>query len=90
MLSACGQTAVTRYAFPADERRLLLSVPRIGERVVARIEAHGIHSLRALQQCGVDRLVDRICREQGSPAWANRRSALTQALNAAISRRIAD
>jgi hypothetical protein len=70
--------------FPADERRLLLSLPRIGPTVVARIEAQGIASLRDLRRRGVEHLVDEVCRQMGTRAWANRRSALTGALDAMV------
>jgi hypothetical protein len=68
--------------FPANERRLLLSLPRIGPTVVERIEAQGITSLHDLHRKGVDRVVEAICREMGTPAWANRRRALIEALAA--------
>jgi hypothetical protein len=70
--------------FPADERRLLLSLPRIGPTVVARIEAQGIASLRDLQNRGVERVVDEVCRRIRTRAWANRRSALAGALDALV------
>jgi hypothetical protein len=75
-------TADTSSGFPGDERRLLLSLPRIGPRVVERIEAQGIASLADLQRRGVDRVIDEICRQMGSLAWGNRRSALVEALGA--------
>lgn len=68
--------------FPARERRLLLSLPRIGERVVQRIEAQGVVSLQDLRRRGVDRVVRDICRDLGTPAWSNRRRAIAEALNA--------
>lgn len=71
-------------AFPPAERLLLLSLPRIGERVVERIEAQGVASLHDLRRQGVDRVVERICRQQGSPAWGNRRRALAHALRSLV------
>lgn len=70
--------------FPAHERRLLLSLPRIGPTVVARIEALGIASLHDLRCRGVDGVVDEICRRMHTGAWANRRSALAGALGKAV------
>lgn len=72
------------HGFPADERRLLLSLPRIGPMVVARIEAQGIASLRDLQHRGVEHVVDEVCRRMGTRAWANRRSALAGALDTLV------
>lgn len=68
--------------FSPEERRLLLSLPRIGERVIERIEALGVASLQELHHRGIDRVVDSICREQGNLAWRNRRRALVSALSA--------
>jgi hypothetical protein len=66
--------------FAPDERRLLLSVRGIGPTVVRRLEAQGIASLQDLRHRGVDRVVDGVCAQVGTRAWANRRSALIAAL----------
>lgn len=68
--------------FAPAERRLLLSLPHIGEGVVQRLEAHGIASIQDLRQRGIDRIVAEICREMGTPAWRNRRRPLVEALRA--------
>ncbi len=66
--------------FVPDERRVLLSTPGIGPTVVRRLEAQGIASLQDLRHQGVDRVVDQVCAQLGTRAWANRRSALIAAL----------
>jgi hypothetical protein len=73
---------------------LLLSLPRIGPTVVARIEAQGIASLRDLQRQvvvqtttqrhGVEHVVEEVCRRMRTRAWVNRRSALAGALDALV------
>lgn len=69
-------------AFCDAERRLLLATPGLGPVVVQRLETAGVTSLAALRQRGVDRVIDQLCREAGSPAWRNRRRALAKALAA--------
>ena len=69
--------------FPPAERKLLLSTPRIGPSVVARLESMGIDSLGELRRLGVDRVVQSVCDGAGNSAWANRRNALLQALHRA-------
>lgn len=63
---------------------MLLSLPRIGPTVVARIEAQGIASLSDLQRRGVEQVVDEVCRRMRTRAWVNRRSALAGALDALV------
>ena len=64
------------HRFTDPERRLLLSEPRIGPRVVERLERLGVCSIRDLRNLGAGHVVDMICSDIGGKAWANRRSAL--------------
>lgn len=78
--AAAAAASSAARGFSTDERRLLLSLPRIGPTVVARIEAQGVTSLQELQRRGVEQVVDEVCRQMCMRAWANRRSALAGAL----------
>jgi hypothetical protein len=66
--------------FPDEERRLLLGQPGIGPTVIARLEAAGIDSLRALRCAGARVVVEAVCAGLGTGAWTNRRKALEKAL----------
>lgn len=68
--------------FAPIERRLLLSVPGIGEGVVTRLEQAGIGSLERLRTMGVDEAVRVVELQLGRDAWSNRRRPLVQVLNA--------
>ena len=72
--------------FPDVERQHLLSMPRIGPRVVERLEALGLTSLDTLRSRGLDRTLGMLCRADGSPAWLNRRRALQCALESFMER----
>jgi hypothetical protein len=67
--------------FAPTERRLLLSVPGIGEGVVTRLEQAGIGSLARLRAIGVDEAVRAVESQLGRDAWSNRRRPLVQVLN---------
>ena len=66
--------------FHDQERRLLLAQPRIGPKVVDRLEQAGIHSFDALRRLGVEQAIRLIRSAVGSTAWVNRRSALERVL----------
>ena len=66
--------------FSEVERRLLLSEPGIGARVIARLEQAGFQSLEQLRSVGVVRAVDRVCSDVGSVGWATRRRPLERAV----------
>ncbi len=66
--------------FPPHEWRLLELGAGIGPGVVRRLEEAGVHSLQALREQGVDRIIERICCASGQPSWANRRAALLRVL----------
>lgn len=66
--------------FPDHERRLLLSTPGLGVRVVERLELAGFVSLRAIASAGVEHVTSVLCEQVGSPSVANRRSALRRAV----------
>jgi hypothetical protein len=66
--------------FPEEERRMLLTQPGIGPKVIARLEAAGFHSLQALRVAGIRLVVDSVCAGLGSGAWSNRLRALERAL----------
>lgn len=68
--------------FTNNERALLLAAPRIGPRVLQRLEEAGIDSLRELRRIGVDAAVQVVCQQVGSRAWTNRKQALHQVLEA--------
>ena len=67
-------------SFSIAERRLPLGMPRIGPKVVERLEAAGFDSLHKINQQGVDAVVRVICDSLGGSAWNNRRLALAAAL----------
>lgn len=75
---------VTDVRFADNERRLLLNATGLGHGVVCRLERVGIHSLKQLQDVGIDSIVDQICEGVGNMAWRNRSRALTRALAEAI------
>lgn len=62
--------------FIEEERALLLSAPGVGPMVIARLEAAGIESLRALRQVGVEQAIAQVCTQIGTAAWRNRQAAL--------------
>jgi hypothetical protein len=66
--------------FPPAERQRLLALPRIGPRVVARLESVGFRSLAGMRAAGLDAVVQAVCQQVGSRAWTNRRRALAPAL----------
>ncbi len=66
--------------FDGFARSWLLRCPGIGPGVIQRLEGMGVLSLDDLASRGVDRVVAEICDQLGTPAWANRRSALFHAL----------
>lgn len=66
--------------FAPHERSFLLAEPRIGQGVIDRLEQAGVHSLAQLAALGTAAVVLRICEDQGTIAWANRRKALERAL----------
>lgn len=68
--------------FNAEEKRLLLSIPGIGPRVVQRLEQCGIHSLTQLESTGVEQTVRIVEGRLGPSAWGNRRRPLCRALQA--------
>jgi hypothetical protein len=72
-------------SFDGHERRLLLATPRIGPIVIERLEAVGIDSIARLRQQGVEQAVILVCTSLGTVAWANRRRALRDALQAVSS-----
>ena len=67
-------------AFAEHERRLLLSMPNVGPRVLERLEEAGIDSLARLSELGVEAAVAAVCANLATPAWANRRRALGRAI----------
>ena len=70
-------------SFTPEERKLLLSAPRIGPRVVNQLEVAGLDSLAKLRAIGVDGVVQLICDRLACGAWMNRRSALRKVIGAA-------
>ena len=54
--------------------------PRLGPRVLERLEQAGFDSAEKMLNAGVEQIVKVICDLDGSPAWRNRRSALAAAL----------
>jgi hypothetical protein len=69
--------------FPAHERKLLLSTPGLGERIVSRLEAAGYRSIHHISDHGVDHVTRVLCDNVGSAALINRRNALKRALERA-------
>jgi len=67
-------------AMPDDLRKRLLAAPRIGPRVVERLEQAGFDSAAKMMAAGVAQMVAAVCATGGSPAWRNRQSALQAAL----------
>lgn len=67
--------------FPEEERCWLLRVPGIGGGVIRRLEAAGFESLESLRRAGIDCIVQTVCGQVGSAAWANRRRAIERALD---------
>jgi hypothetical protein len=64
---------------PAD-RAVLLKATGIGHGVVSLIEAAGYRSIKELNQAGIQRVLDDMCRQAGSPIIGNRRKALMRVL----------
>lgn len=70
--------------FSPQERRLLLAEPRIGQRVVDRLEQAGLHSLAQMRGLGVARVLQLVCSNTSALAWANRRRPLERAMARSI------
>lgn len=68
--------------FDQIERRRLLGVAGIGERVVEQLEASGFHSLQQMRALGAAEVAAAVIERVGSAAWGNRRRALARALAA--------
>ena len=67
-------------SFPHEELQVLLTTPRVGPGVVARLEAAGFDSFAKISERGVNEVVNAICTSVGSTAWRNRHAALVEAL----------
>ena len=79
MLEVAGPRT-TSLRFNEAERRHLLASPRLGPRVVQRLEQFGIASIETLRTVGVDSVVEALCQQGQDRAWMNRRRALRRTI----------